>query len=86
MKLLMFDTSGLADHIRLQLRTQGLKLPGHAVASLERTRRGIIQLKAAGVIRHPEWRRMDVRFNHVVRWVLHRHGKILKRNVGRMPQ
>lgn len=47
---LTVELGALAEHIRDQLRAQGIKLPLHTTASLERTRRAIIQLSATRCI------------------------------------
>jgi len=41
---------GFADPISKQLRAQGIHIPGHATASLERSSQAIVQLAAVGLI------------------------------------
>ena len=47
---LSIEMGGFAEPIAKQLRAQGIHIPGHATASLERSSRAILQLAAARLI------------------------------------
>lgn len=72
-KKLTIETGGLADPIVKQLRAQDIHIPGHATASLERTRRAIVQLRAAGIITRAQRDRADAKFIKLVVDVIRQH-------------
>ena len=67
------ELGGLGDHIRDQLRAQGIKLPLHATASLERTRLAIIQLRATRCISDAIARRAESRLLEIIQGAI-QHG------------
>lgn len=55
------------DTVYRQLKAHGIKIPGHASASLERSRQAIVQLSAAGLLTNQEYIRLKKRFSkHLV--------------------
>lgn len=62
------DVNG--EHIRDQLRAQGIRLPLHSTASLERSRHAVAQLFLAGMLSVAECHRMDKRYVKLVNRVL----------------
>lgn len=71
-QILSIDCSGLAGSIRSQLEEQGHKLPLHATASLERTRKAIIQLRIVGILRDQSAVRAEKKFVSIVKRCLDR--------------
>ena len=69
---LTIDCSGLSGSIKSQLNEQGYKLPLHATASLERTRRAIIQLRIVGILRDQSAVRAEKKFVSIVKRCLDR--------------
>lgn len=63
---LSMEYGGLADSIAKQLRAQGIHIPGHATASLERTRRALWQLGATRIISRREHERAERRFGRLI--------------------
>lgn len=53
--------------VRAQLLARDIRIPGHATASLERTRNAIRQLSAAHMLTSAERKRLDKRFSSLVR-------------------
>lgn len=65
-----FRVEASGEHIRDQLRAQGIRLPLHATASLERSRQAVAQLFLAGMLSVAECQRMDKRYVKLVKRVL----------------
>lgn len=72
-KKLTVDMHGFADRMREQLRAQGIKLPGHASASLERTRRALWQLRATGILQSRSLEGINRRYLALVARVIRRY-------------
>lgn len=64
---LTVELGGLADHLRDQLRAQGIRLPLHVTSSLERTRRAIIQLRATRCISAAQASRTELRLLAIIK-------------------
>ena len=64
---LTVELGTFAEHIRDQLRAQGIKLPLHTTASLERTRRAIIQLSATRCISAAQASRAELRLLAIIK-------------------
>ena len=64
---LTVELGGLADHLRDQLRAQGIRLPLHVTSSLERTRRAIIQLRATRYISAAQASRAELRLLAIIK-------------------
>ena len=67
---------GLGPPIKEQLRSQGFKLPGHATASLQRSRMAIVQLRVTGLISRSAAMQAEKRLIGLIRLTLKRHGKL----------
>lgn len=52
--------------VREQLHARAIHIPGHATASLERTRQAIVQLSVTGMITDKELARVEKRFRKLV--------------------
>lgn len=72
MKPVVIEPNG--DHIRDQLRRQGIRMPLHATASLERSRQAVAQLFLCSILSVAEVKRFDNRYIKLVKRVLKTYG------------